>query len=575
MSLMLQQTRRIAVDPRFQILFLMAVTLAMLVPFLPKAYTIDDPVFMRVGQHIVEDPFNPYGFSMNWEFTKTPVYIINNNPPLLSYFLALTSVWTHWQELRVHTVMLVFSCGAIGGMYLLGRLWMGSGILPALLLLASPFFSVSASTVMTDVPMVALYIWALALWELGIQQRKWHWLALGAVAVSLAFLTKYFGITALPLMVLMCLFRKQAMPFWWVPLLIPVVVVGLYEASTGYLYGSGQLTSAWFDTGSIRESVSSDNFQYRFATGATFIGASCVAAALLVPLLWKKQVALFWGITFLEGAILGAIFLDGFGSATFGGDDWPAWPSGLQFGIWAVAGAHLIAVVIAEMYSRRDRTTLILAAWFWGAIIFGIALNWSITARVLLPAAAAAALIVARRLHAQSRVDEIPWGKRVLITAIVASGAIAFVVTWADTLWTYSVVRASDRIIKTAAPTAPIYFQGHWGLHWYLEERGAESADTEMAYPMQFNMVWPSNSTHNHIPNKEFVVGSAHIKERGSSWVSTCSRSSGAGFYSNRIGPLPFVFGKIPYDEYWIFLYDRQALPSAWVDFPTTEKSGL
>ena len=60
----------------------------LLLPFLGKAFHIDDPIYLRVAQHVLESPWNFYGFSMNWYGTLQPVYEINQNPPLLSYYLA-------------------------------------------------------------------------------------------------------------------------------------------------------------------------------------------------------------------------------------------------------------------------------------------------------------------------------------------------------------------------------------------------------------------------------------------------------------------------------------------------------
>ena len=37
-----------------------------LLPFLGKAYTIDDPIYLREAQHLLTDPLHPMAFEMVW-----------------------------------------------------------------------------------------------------------------------------------------------------------------------------------------------------------------------------------------------------------------------------------------------------------------------------------------------------------------------------------------------------------------------------------------------------------------------------------------------------------------------------
>ncbi len=43
-----------------------ALAFVLLVPFINKAYTIDDPLFLRAAQQIEKHPADFYGFRINW-----------------------------------------------------------------------------------------------------------------------------------------------------------------------------------------------------------------------------------------------------------------------------------------------------------------------------------------------------------------------------------------------------------------------------------------------------------------------------------------------------------------------------
>ena len=79
------------------------------------------------------------------------------------------------------------------GTWFLARQFSVPAIHAALLTLFTPVFLVSATTVMTDVPMLACWVWALGLWMYGFKcGRQWPLIA-AALCAAMAPLTKYYG----------------------------------------------------------------------------------------------------------------------------------------------------------------------------------------------------------------------------------------------------------------------------------------------------------------------------------------------------------------------------------------------
>jgi hypothetical protein len=73
-------------------------------------------------------------------------------------------------------------------------------------------------------------------------------------------------------------------------------------------------------------------------------------------------------------------------------------------------------------------------------------------------------------------------------------------------------------------------------------------------------LVIPLHNTYITPPIRQIIAGEHEVSVPGSSWVTTWSRSCGAGFYSSVSGPLPFAFGRVPPEE--VMIYELKA-PSA------------
>src|SRR2546423_14413339 len=131
--------------------------IAALVPFLNKAFHIDDPLFLWMAQQVSQRPAGPYGFSVNWYVSAKPMFSIMQNPPLNAYYMALTASFLGWTEPAMHGAYLVPAVAAVLGTFFLAQRLSGSPLLGALLTVFMPSFLLSPPTVMLDV-------WLLALW---------------------------------------------------------------------------------------------------------------------------------------------------------------------------------------------------------------------------------------------------------------------------------------------------------------------------------------------------------------------------------------------------------------------------
>jgi hypothetical protein len=138
----------------------------------------------------------------------------------------------------------------------------------------------------------------------------------------------------------------------------------------------------------------------------------------------------------------------------------------------------LLLVLAAESWRRRpDAQSALLGLWLVGTIVFTAFFNWTVAARVLLPAVFPAALLVVRAA------DDRPSpraGPAALGWAALPVAGLSLVLALADmhhanASRTYA--RTTARVFAPAAadPGARdrVAFLGHWGFQHYMEREGS------------------------------------------------------------------------------------------------------
>src|SRR5262249_44970672 len=136
---------------RSEVLLLSALLLVLLVFFLKKPVHIDDPLFIWAARQIQSHPGDPYGFAVNWYVASAPISDITQNPPLTSYYTALTALILGWSEPALHFVFLPVALAAAIGTYLIAARFCRHPLLAAFAAVLTPVFFVSSLTVMSDV----------------------------------------------------------------------------------------------------------------------------------------------------------------------------------------------------------------------------------------------------------------------------------------------------------------------------------------------------------------------------------------------------------------------------------------
>ncbi|HXR03071.1 MAG TPA: glycosyltransferase family 39 protein [Verrucomicrobiae bacterium] len=538
------------------------VVLAALVPFLAKPFNMDEPLFLWTARQIQAHPGNPYGFNVNWYGTAMPMAVVTKNPPLACYYLALAAKIFGWSEAGLHAAFLLPALAAIWGTYRLARRLCRWPLLAALATLFTPVFLISATTVMCDVMMLAFWVWAVVLWLEGMEENHCWKLTAAGLLIGLAALTKYYGACLVPLLAVSTLIDKRR-PGWWIlRLLIPLAMLIVYQLATVLLYGHPLFASATGYALSVKA-------QYGFSriatvlTGLTFTGGCLAVASFFVPLFWRTRLLAVFAAVVGLGAFAALICR----SATQK-IDWLPDVTGpfmeAQIIFWAIGGAWVLALTLAEVWTRRDALSCLLGLWVFGTVLFAVLFNWIANGRSLLPVAPALGILLVRQLERKVLADRETWARGVSI-CLAAAGPLALLAARAD-FQLASAVRQSARQVwaEYGHTTRTLWFEGHWGFQYYLDAAGASALDSEHAVAQPGDhLAIPHNNSNLFDPDR-FSTNPQKLTLResltfpGPSLLATWNETMGAGFYASVWGPLPFVFGRVPPESVSVYDFGPQ-----------------
>jgi 4-amino-4-deoxy-L-arabinose transferase-like glycosyltransferase len=525
--------------------FLAALTVAMLAPFLNKAFHIDDPLFLWMARQIAQHPLDPYGFIVHWGTFPQPAFARIQNPPLGSYYMALVASFTGWSEPGLHTAFLVWPVLAVLGAFALARRILGdvaSAVSVALLTLFTPVLLVSATSVMCDVMLLALWLWSIEFWLRGLAQDRWPWLLGSALLITATTFTKYFGIALVPLLAAYTIFsamlvrpgascRSVRTLARLLFLLVPIVLAIAFELCTRSLYGRG----LFGDAVSYTRGVGRSSLFPQFMISLAFLGG-----AIFTPVLFLGRPPRPWltSTLFLAVAGAGALLLPMTPDWQLGPNELPVRMEG---GLFVAIGLSITALALADLRRHRTPESWLLFFWVLGTLVFVAELNWSITARTVLPAVPAVAILLARRWTIRK------W-------QVAAAAAVSLVVTVADVTEANSVREAVHTFAQRfRGEPGRLWFQSHWGFQFYMEKWGATPLNTRDSEITSGDvMIVPANNVDVVPIPPERIFTPEEPAFPVFPFVSTMGLGTGAGFYSDVRGPLPWVVGRVPPEKYYI-----------------------
>lgn len=542
------------------------ITIAVLLPFINKAFNIDDVLFLVAARQIRQHPLDFFGCSFNWYGVRQPLASITKNPPLTSYFLALSSTALGWSEPALHGSFLAVAAAAAAGIYAVARRFCSRPIEASLIAVATPAFLVSATSVMSDIPMLAAFCWAVEFWLRGLESRRQLDFAVSSLLVVVAALSKYFAISLIPLLLVATLLWRRAPDASLLWLVAAAFLLGLYEFYTIRIYGRGLIGAAMEYGRTHHPSLVLSGID--LLLGASVYPGGCLVTILLfAPLACSYRSALALALAALLISF-GLVLQGRFGGLVFRSQDGIAWPGLSHAVIFAVASVFVWGMAVTDLHRRRDASSVFLFLWLAGTWIFTIYFNWTINARSIVPVVPVVGILLARRIDdrsAHAAVRNVGLAR----AAVFASLAVGMVVAQGDYAVASMERTAARRVLQEhPADEGRLWFWGHWGFQYYMEAAGAKpwdfSQDTLSRGDLIAVAVNSPSATGNDVGARVLLATSDRLGDfqiSAQSVVTTLSMEWPANFYV--FSPLPFAFGVPDTQEYTVLAPRQEILPPA------------
>ncbi len=404
---------------RRELIIVALFVLALRLPFLNQAVQGDDVYYLVEAEHAQIEPLHP-------DHTLAPFLgrMVDMrgqpHPPLDAWCLGLLlAIFKDVREIPFHAAYIVFSLIAAFSAWSLARRFSPHPLLATLLFLVTPAFVVNGNSFESDVPFLAFWLLATALYVAGVDRRSRALLAASCVAMGLAALG---AIQAIFLVPILFLYGRKWRTAAIATLAAPTVLLAwqLFERVT---------------TGALPAGVLAGYLQsYGFEA---LIQKLKSAAALTAHLAWLVFPGLWLPPLMALPAAIGAAFYD---------------LNPLFWGSIAIG----IGILIWCARNWRDFLAQWVLIFFAGALVIFFAGS----ARYLLPIALPVAILATRRA-----------GPRML--GIGLGCGLALSVLLAEVNYQHwSGYRKFARSLQEQAETKRLWIDGEWGLQYYLESEG-------------------------------------------------------------------------------------------------------
>jgi hypothetical protein len=204
------------------LLLIVGVVLLIRLPFLNQAVQGDDHIYLKEASHALVDPWHPS--DVRDVFLGDVVDLRgHSHPPLNAWVLAgLLAVFGDVREVPFHAAYILFSLIAVLAMWGLARRFSPHPVGAVLLLAAVPAFVVNGGSLESDLPLLAFWLAAVALFCAG----RLGW---AAAAMALATMAAYQAVLLTPILAVWVWQHRRRDWAAWLTVLTPAVTVVAWQ----------------------------------------------------------------------------------------------------------------------------------------------------------------------------------------------------------------------------------------------------------------------------------------------------------------------------------------------------------
>ena len=507
-------------------------------PFVNRAYFVDDNYFVEIADWLKDHPGRPYDFRTDDAGLQNPGWERDGlvrmvNPLLHHYYLALllkVGPRAEW-FLRLGCLILVAASGFF--LFELARRWTRHALLASWIVQASPAHWLTAHSLLIDSTLLVFFLAALWCFVVAEECESLGWAAASGVLGGAAILTKYPGVLLLPVLGAYVWTRGWSRPSavrLAVASGLGIAALVAYSAWTAALYGAPHVLAA------------SGRMVRAFGWAKPVVFFVFFSGATILPLLaWRAlrfRTALYFALAGSLAAFFFATPMGGFTRA-------PA----LLLGLWlATSGAFLASS--SALWRRPDHSSdRFLILWIAGFIaMMYVVMGW-VAGRYFLLAVPALGFAVTRLAERKAAARAKTWLSVLLAAELAVGGAMA-----------YADYRQADASRRIGADLAARGYSGGPGRYFlgdaftvsYLRERGwipafpsteFETGDLLLVKEITMPQWW--------VLGRGLPLRKKDVFEYPTVFpLKVMDYHGSAGFYASLWGALPFTLSNSPWERF-------------------------
>jgi hypothetical protein len=548
--------------------------LLLLLPYLQKAFTIDDTLFLLQAQQALRDPLHPTAFVVVWSDVAARLSAIMPSGPIMAYLLMPTVAHGGAEWLGHLTQIALLCLGLLSTTALarrLGATWSEARI-GALLTATAPAVLGMAGTVMPDIAAMTFGVIGIERYVAYLGRRGWLRATAAAIFLALAVLCRTHVLLLLAVAGLFAIeeelfplfapvaspglprFHQRLRELLSLDLLRKLVPIGLSLLLVGVglrltrdpLGGTGVVSSMRFFATLIRLPGNLLAFLCYLALTVPVV----VPWAVLRRRHLSRRLVLWASLFSLPLFLLSRQ------------------PRCLPLAPLVGLSVACLVDLCRSLWQTRDARGVVLVAWLGMSLPVTFYIHFA--PKYLVPSMPAIGLFIARWL---CRRPGLLWGRssaaprpatvqRLLYGTLIGGAVLSLLILHADAGFADLGRRAAaEWIAPLRARGERVWFCGHWGFQWYALQAGGVPMTREPPLPQPGDIVVASQrSDCYHLPRypQREPLGTLSDNSIGGRVVAP---EVAAGFFSNGSGFLPWMVSWQPLDRYDIYRLTGPARP--------------
>ena len=508
---------------------------------LTKAVQIDDTAYLEVARAVIHNPLHPLSQTINWHNTQEPIFTINQ-PPFLSYFLALILVVGGGSELVLHLAWSIFSLAAIVAFYLLAEpSSRPTAMFLTGLFVLSPGF-MPGQNLMFDIPLMAVWLlFFLALLSARSDPggRKYF---LAACCMTIALLIKYSSLVLPCVFIITVLYRRDWKALAY--LALPFGALALWSISNYFDYGAIHILGRTINPGAPVFAL-----MKRFIAITAGLGLVSPFAALFMMQKRPGRTQISWlcGAALLGLAVFFLAIRDDQSKTTAAMWALLCFAGSFAFFFLPYSLYKGMRVIDSEQRRQASDRNLVLGLWVVGTSAFLVLFASDLSIRHIFMMLPPILLWIGGYLenhgtHAPTQV-----------IVLVLTAALALSISISD--YDYAgIYRDAATLIKSSFPQRTRLWQlGHWGWQWYAMKQGMLQYDTVttrlqpgdyLVIPAGVDQQQITDSDGSRLQDFETI----QVAAPAATWIRTMYPYQVGGYYSfNFPTVLPIEYSREPF----------------------------